>query len=103
MCRHNQKHHYTHGFLCEDCNTFFPKESDVYRSSTLLDDIWMVLNNISVDKYIDGKGQDMEALEMRDKIGIGVKHDDYESLIAEAEVIMDKNGVNAASAVLIVS
>lgn len=87
-CAHNQICRYTHGFHCEDCNTFFPKDSPTYRSSQLLSSIWMVLHNL----------QKPDADAMRDKIGIGEKHENYEALIAEAEVIMAKYKVNSDSA-----
>jgi len=98
MCRHNDRCRYTTGFYCHDCDTFFDKDSDTYRSGELLSSLWMVLHNINVQRYRDGLEPDEEVSRMVDKIGIGEKHDDYESIIAEAEVIMSLHGVGADSA-----
>jgi len=97
-CRHNARCRYTHGFFCEDCNTFFPKDSPTYRSSELLSDIWMVLHNINADLGQSGESHIEEIAELADRIGIGVKHENYEKLIAEAEKLMAKYGKNSESA-----
>ena len=91
-CKHNQRARYTHGFYCEDCKTFFPKDSPTYRSDELMSSIYMVLHNI----WCDTKNE--ECLKMRDKIGIGIKHENYEELISEAEIIMEKHSKNSESA-----
>lgn len=39
--------------------------------------------------------------EMRDKIGIGIEHNNYEELIAEAEFIMTRHGVNSESCAVV--
>jgi len=44
-----------------------------------------------------------DVIAMRDKIGIGVKHDNYEDLIVEAEKMLLKYKTTADSAVLILS
>lgn len=100
-CEHNRRNRYTHGFYCEDCRTFFPAESQTYRSDELLASIWMVLHNINVRRIRNGEAEDPEARTMKDKIGIGVRHKDYEALIAEAEAIMNKHGVTADSATIV--
>lgn len=93
-CIHNVRCRYTNGFYCEDCNTFFSRESKTYRSNELLSSIWMVLHNL----YIDNK--DKELLVMKQKIGIGIKHKNYEELINESEILMQKYNVNSKSAYL---
>lgn len=95
---HNQQCQYAHGFFCEDCNTFFPKDSPTYRRTVLLESIWMVLHNINANSLQTGGPPIEDAIAMRDKIDIGVEHDDYEALIAEAKIIMAKYGVNSDSA-----
>lgn len=97
---HNQRCRYSHGFYCEDCNTFFPKDSSTYRSDELLSSIHMVLNNINVDLIRNNEEEDKDVREMMNKIGIGVNHENYEELIAEAEVIMRKYNKDADSAVV---
>lgn len=97
-CIHNQRCRYTHGFYCEDCKTFFPVDSPTYRSDELLSSIWMVLNNINADRQQKGKPKLSEVEAMKNKIGIGKKHENYEELIAEAETIMKKYHVTAKSA-----
>jgi hypothetical protein len=97
-CPHNQRSRFTHGFFCKDCNTFFENGSDVYRSGELLSSIWMVLHNINVHSVRDGMGEAEDALYMRNKIGIGLQHDDYEGIISEAEIVMEKYGKTSKSA-----
>ncbi len=45
---HNQGTRYTHGFHCEDCDTFFPKESEEYirTKEFFLFEFW--IHNIGV-------------------------------------------------------
>ncbi len=100
-CRHNSKCRYTHGFFCEDCNKFFDRDSSVYRSSELLSSIYMVLHNINVDSIRSENGEIEEVSLMTDKIGIGKIHDNYEELISEAEIIIEKYGKNSDSASVI--
>lgn len=95
-CSHNQRCRYTTGFLCEDCGEFFDKDSPTYRSDELLADIWMVLHNVWVND-----DSALDALAMRDEIGIGKDHSaDYEDLIERAEVIMSKYGKTRDSATI---
>ncbi len=99
-CKHNQRCRYTHGFFCENCSTFFDKASATYRSGELLSSIWMVLHNISVGSRRAGGGDDAEVAAMLEKIGIGKSHENHEELIAEAEEIMEKYGVDSDSAMM---
>jgi len=50
-CNHKARIRYTHGFYCEDCNTFFDKDSPTYRADALLSSIWMVLHNINAESH----------------------------------------------------
>jgi len=102
-CRHNARCRYTHGFFCEDCCTFFGKDSPTYRSDELLSTLWCVMHNINTESLRGGGGEVVEALAMRDRIGIGRKHADYESLVSEAEALMAKYGVTADSATVTLS
>ena len=95
---HNQQCLFTHGFYCEDCRTFFPKDSPTYRKGRLLESIWTVLHNINAKSLQAGGPPIEDAIAMRDKIGVGQKHEDYEALIAEAEIIMAKYRTNCDSA-----
>ena len=97
-CRHNARCRYTNGFHCEDCNTFFHKDSPTYRRGELLSTIWMVLHNINAQRSREGLDEDKEVAAMREKIGIGVDHENYEELITEAETVMWKHRVNSGSA-----
>ena len=102
-CAHNQRCRYTHGFYCEDCNTFFDTGSATYRSGEMLDSIWTVLHNINAGS-LQAVGMGVaEALAMRDKIGSGLRHENYEALIAEAEEVMTRHGVTDKSACVILS
>jgi len=96
-CVHNQRCRYTDGFYCEDCNTYFGESSPTYRSGELLSSLWMVMHNINAEASREG-GTITEAIEMRDKIGIRTKHENYEEIIAEAELIAKKYGKDAKSA-----
>lgn len=100
-CIHNNRSRYTHGFHCEDCNTFFPKNSSTYRSGELLRSLWIVLHNINVLRYGKNLPEDIEVTEMKNKIGIKLEHIDYEGIISEAEKIISKYGKNAESATII--
>ena len=100
-CDHNHRCRYTHGFYCEDCNKFFPISSPTYRSDELLSTLWMVMHNINADSIQKGGPEIKDALAMRDKIGINIKHDDYEKLIDEAEVVMKRHGASKDSATLV--
>lgn len=105
-CIHNQRCRYSTGFYCEDCRTFFDKDSPTYRSGELLSSIWMVLNNIHAENLQKGGLGVPEALAMRDKIGLGNErftYDNHEELIAEAEVVMAKYKKNAGSATILLS
>lgn len=97
-CRHNARCRYTDGFFCEDCGTWFSKDSPTYRNGELLSDIWMVLHNINAELGQAGKEYIEEITKLTDRIGIGIKHENYEELIAEAEKLMSKYGKNSESA-----
>ena len=97
-CVHNARTRYTTGFHCNDCNTFFSKDSPTYRSGELISSLGMVLHNINAELGRAGKEYDQEVLAMRDRVGIGVKHDDYEGLIADAMVVIRKHGKDEESA-----
>lgn len=100
-CIHNAKCRYTHGFFCEDCQKFFNINSLTYRSSELLSDIWMVLHNINAERGQAKKPYIKEIEAMKNKIGVGIKHKNYEELISEAEILMTKYNKNSQSATVI--
>ena len=58
----------------------------------------MVLHNINVQRSREGQDKDADVKTMMDKIGIGIKHENYEELIAEATVIIEKYGKDSESA-----
>lgn len=97
-CRHNQRTRYTNGYYCNDCNQFFSKDSPTYRGTELLTSIWMVLNNINAERLQAGLPVIEEVQALRDKIGFCVKRRNPEKLIAAAEIMMAKYGVNSESA-----
>lgn len=99
-CVHNHRIRFTHGFLCDDCDTFFPKESEVYRSDEYLSDLWMACHNVNVEAQRSGNPEVVEAVEMRDKIGIGKHHYNYEDIISEAEAFLAKHGSHGESAIV---
>ena len=101
-CIHNDCSMYAHGFYCHDCGKFFHINSPTYRSTKLLTSIWMVLHNINVELYRSKRPRDIEVTKMKNKIGIGLRHDNYEELIAEAEVIMNKYNKTAKSASILI-
>ena len=57
----------------------------------------MVLHNINAASRRLGNGDICEIIEMRDKIGIGVMHTNYEELIQEATVLMTEYDKTAES------
>ena len=93
-CEHNHRARYTHGFYCEDCQTFFGHDSRTYRSGELLSNLYFALHNLNIQHA----GGCPEAVAMKQKIGIGVKHDNYEELITEAIAILDRYGLDENSA-----
>ena len=98
-CDHNTNiTRYTNGFQCEDCDAFFGVDTPTYRSGEYLSSIWMVLHNINASS----KERCADVSTMMDKIGIGIKHTNYEELIEEAEVIMTKYGKNGTSASVVI-
>jgi hypothetical protein len=97
---HNRRFRFTNGYFCEDCQTFFPKDSPTYRRTELLSQIWCVLNNINCDR----EREDLAVTKMMEEIGIGENHDhDYEELISKAEVVMKKYKKTSESATLTIS
>ena len=100
-CPHNQRCRYTHGFHCEDCDTFFPIESATYRSGELLCSLWMVMNNINVDRHRNDLPDDPDVAAMKEEIGIGLKHDNYEDIIERAEKLIAEHGKNSESATVV--
>jgi hypothetical protein len=101
FCEHNQRCRYTHGFFCEDCGEFFGKDSPTYRSGEYLSTLWMVCHNINASALQAKKPEVPEALAMRDKIGIGIRHKNYEEIIAEAEALIAAHGTNTESATVL--
>lgn len=97
-CTHNKRCRYTNGYYCEDCKTFFDKDSSTYRSTELLSNIWMVLNNINADYYRRHNLNIGEVVALKEKIGFGKTHENYEELIADAEILMAKYKKNSKSA-----
>ena len=97
-CIHNARARYTDGFYCEDCNKFFSKDSSTHRSDELLSSIWVVLNNINVDLFRADKEIDLEVDALKEEIGIGKKHKNYEDIIKRAEILMAKHKKDSNSA-----
>ena len=102
-CTHNQRCRYTDGFYCEDCKTFFPRDSATYRSGQLLSSIWMVLHNINAERGRRSLPYFDDVTVIKGKIGIGKKHENFEELITEAELVMKNHGVTSRSATVLLS
>ena len=96
-CIHNNCCTYTDGFYCEGCSTFFSKDSVTYRSGRLLSDLWMVLNNINVDLTRLGQKKDKEVSALKNEIGIGINHANYEDIISRAEEVISGYGKTSDS------
>ena len=97
-CIHNARVRSTKGFYCRDCEEFFNKDSPTYRSGELLSSIWMVLHNINAARGRGNLEYFEDVTQLKEEIGLGKKHDNYEELISKAEVIMRKYGKNSDSA-----
>lgn len=100
-CKHNRRSRFTSGFYCNDCDTFFSKNTPTYRSDELLSSIWMVLWNIKVDMKRKKKPEDQNVKHLLDEIGIDKQHENYEELISRAEILIEKYGKNSESASII--
>ena len=98
ICTHNHRCRYTHGFLCEDCHTFFPKESATYRSGELLSDLSCVFWNLNVDACRKGLPKRQDCLDMCDRLNQLQPGGDHEALIADAELLLAKYGAKATDA-----
>lgn len=101
-CIHNQRSRYTSGYYCRDCRVFFDANSPTYRSGELLDSIWMVLNNINAERVRAKEPKIKEVADLKEEIGIGLKHKNYEDIIQRAEIVMSKYGKNSESAVVMI-
>ena len=99
-CDHNQRTRFTAGFYCEDCKTFFAACTAEYRSSELLFSIRLTLHNLNVERHRNGLTPLPDISAMAEKL----KHasDDYESLVAEAEAVMQRYGVNSDSSMVVI-
>ena len=97
-CIHNARCRDTEGFYCEDCETYFAKDSPTYRSGELLSTLWMVLNNINVDVYANTGKYDPVIAALKEEIGIGEQHDNYEDIITRVEIAIHKYSKDANSA-----
>lgn len=53
-CPHRHRCRFVHGYLCEDCRSFFPRESETYRRTEWPDELSMVLHNINVQIVREG-------------------------------------------------
>ncbi len=72
---HNQRCRYSHGFLCEDCGEFFPKDSATYIRYELPSTISMVVWNIGVEYSRAGKEVPAEIKSVGDKLDKVTKDD----------------------------
>ena len=55
-CRHNNRTRYKTGFYCNDCKTYFDENSEIYKLSEGLSNLWCVLHNYTCnnpDKRIE--------------------------------------------------
>lgn len=98
-CDHNERTRYEDGFRCNSkCGQWFSKDSPTYRRDELISTLWMVMNNINVERYRKGLPDDPDVAAMKERIGIGVDHsDDYEDIIAKCQPLMDRHGYKEAS------
>ena len=98
-CRHNNRCRYTDGYFCEDCKTFFPKDSAVYRRTELPLNLIIVLHNLRIDLKREGKDASV-VLGLFDKFRKtpSMTSDDLDALVAEAEQELAKHGLNSDSA-----
>lgn len=101
-CIHNQRCRYTHGYYCEDCGTFFPKDSEVYKQTELPWDLSMALHNIDAERqqaeYGDGPMIGVpECRELADRVR-NARGRMTDELIAECEAMLAKYGRNRDSA-----
>lgn len=99
-CIHNTRCRYTTGYYCEDCNIFFDKDTQTYRKTELLSNIWCVLHNINVESMRKNNQEIKEIRELLNKIGIHEEKENYEELIAESEIMMKEYNKDSNSATI---
>lgn len=89
-CSHNKRSRSTTGFQCTDeCGQWFSKDSPTYRKDEYMSSLWMHLHNTGI--YLRTNDIDDTAIvAMKDEIGIGIKHDNYEELITKAEALIKR-------------
>ncbi len=63
-CKHNNRVRYMNGFKCLDCNTFFDKDTKVYKLSEGLSDLWCVLHNYTCDNP-DKRTKEIETIKKK--------------------------------------
>lgn len=97
VCTHKHITRYDTGFYCNDCNLFFEKNSQTYRSTELLSTLWMILHNINAKRSQNGLCKIDEVTQMKEKIGLDkekyASFEDYEVIISEAELIIEKYNI----------
>ena len=60
-CQHNNTTTYKTGFYCNDCKTYFDENSEVYKLSEGLSNLWCVLHNYTCD-HPDKRTKEIETI-----------------------------------------
>lgn len=60
-CKHNNRTRFKTGFYCNDCKTFFDEDSEVYKLSEGLSNLWCVLHNYTCDNP-DKRTEEIETI-----------------------------------------
>lgn len=87
-CRHSHRCRYGDGFKCEDCGRFIERSSPEYRRDEEMSNAWCELHNLPIHHPESA----IEATSLRDEIGIGIDHDNYEELLSRAQSLLSKYG-----------
>lgn len=61
ICKHNNRTRYMNGFKCNDCKTFFDEDTETYKLSEGLGDLWCVLHNYTCNNS-DKRTEEIETI-----------------------------------------
>jgi hypothetical protein len=89
---HNQRCRYTHGFQCDDCNTFFPRESEEYIRTEEFPNFDISIHNMKAYFYRAKMEIPQEVLDLETRIKEAQKLNCYD--IPMEEIMAIRNEVS---------
>lgn len=87
---HNQRCRHTNGYHCDDCNTFFEKESEDWKRTEGLSDCWMILHNINAMCLRSKADTPSDVLELRKEYDVLSERQAFEIPMNEVQSMLDR-------------